>query len=43
MMDTYACYLLAGIAAGVLLHEIWISYRRWSVRRAINKYIEWKD
>ena len=42
-MSVYAAYMLAGVCVGGLTYEVWIAYRRWSTRRAINRYLDWKD
>ena len=43
MIEKYAAYLFLGVIAGAILFEGWLSYRRWSTRRAINHYLDWKD
>ena len=43
MMEKYAAYLFLGVIAGAIFFECWLAYRRWSPRRAINPYLNWKD
>ena len=43
MIETYAAYLFVGLIGGAIAFECWLAYRRWSIRRSINRYLNWKD